>query len=160
VRINDATQVDVLSMSSVPVFRAQDGTRVFASAPAFVEHVSCLHVAKAAEVFFLKSLAAERVAAESLAVESLMGTGMASASELSPAAGVALEGVQLRGPVLIQDPVQGYGQAIERQAKGGLTSSNGTGGFSSAVHSTTSTNGTKSTNPIDPWDLRTSSPPG
>src|SRR6266851_9518336 len=51
VRINDVTQVGMLSMTAVPVFRAYEGTRVFAAvtgakavlaAPAVVEHVSCL----------------------------------------------------------------------------------------------------------------------
>ena len=133
-RINDVTQVGVLSMTAVPVFRAQEGTRVFTSA--LIEHAACpVALAKAGEVFSLKPM--------------------------------AVAGVELRGRV--QEPVQVYGQPLQRQAKGGLTGSNGTSGFggdaagstgAAGTTSTTSTTSTNGTNPIDPWDLRTSSPPG
>jgi hypothetical protein len=157
VRINDVTHVGVLSMSATPVFRAQDRTRVFASA--LVEHVSCLHVAKASEVFYLKSLAAERPVEAPSAVESLVGVGMAAAAAKPVLAGVDLE----RGRASVLGPVQGFGAQLQRQAKDELSSTDGTSGFNGDVPSTTGANGTTSTNgtnPIDPWDLRTSSPPG
>jgi hypothetical protein len=136
VRINDVNPVCVLSMSDVPVFRAHEGTRVFAlvsgveavsAAPksvVAVEQVACQHVAKAETALWLKSLAAG-------------GYG----DQLQR---------QTKGGLTGSDGTSGFAGGVRVTGTDGETSSNGTTGD-------TSTNGM---NPIDPRDFRTSSPPG
>jgi hypothetical protein len=136
VRINDVNPTGVLSMTAVPVFRAHQGTRVFAhatgvevvlaGAPVAAEHVaaqvveqvSCLTAAKPAA--WLKSLAE---------------AGMIPVLQLGSVGGVGLED-------------RGYGSFGGRVRDNGTTGTNGT---------TTSTTGSTL---IDPRDFRTSSPPG
>src|SRR6266851_5483507 len=99
-------------MTAVPVFRAQEGTRVFTAsthtavaAVALVDQVACLHGAvlpviegKASVVFSLKPLAVEPVVSASAVL-----AGVVPASEQPVMAGVAAEGaLQLRGRVSIQ----------------------------------------------------------
>jgi hypothetical protein len=131
VRINDVTQIGVLSMSAVPVSRAHQGTRVFAAAPgvdvvanapfsvaehARVERVSCRRVAKPVAGLWLKSL---------------VEAGMVPALQQGSTGGVGLED-------------RGYGFGGDQA---GTTGTNGSTSFTS-------------TTLIDPRDFRTSSPPG
>jgi len=130
------TEVSVLSMTAVPVFRAHEGTRVFS--------------ATGADVVLAVSAAPVTVVEQAAAVERL---------EVQSYEGQGQGGRQLR---------------LRRPIQGGTTGSDGTSGFNgggtgtdvdgtlsaNGMTSTDSTNGTDSTKQLDPWDLRTSSPPG
>ena len=149
-RINDTVLLCALPMTAAPVFRAFEGTP--ASSSRSVAVVSGAHVAKASDVFGLKSLAVSAVDMDVLGAVAL-GIQAYARPELA----------QLRRRPE-QAPLQGWTQ-VQRQVvldelvdRQGGTGSNGS---QISTNGYTSNNGTNNcTKPMNPWDFRTSSPPG
>jgi len=138
VRINDVNPAGVLSMTAVPVFRAHEGTRVFAPATDVVvapanAPVSAQHIA----VQVVEQVSCHSAAKPFAWLKSLVEAGMVPVVQLGSAGGVGLED-------------RGYGSFGGRVRTNSTTGINGTTGINSTTGSTLN----------DPRDFRTSSPPG